>query len=50
MMCSFTERRRPTIPTSPTDEIFSPEGVKQVVAAFRKGFPDLEGTLEDQTA
>ena len=34
----------------PSQERHGPEGVKRVVEAFRSAFPDLEGTLEDQTA
>jgi steroid delta-isomerase-like uncharacterized protein len=37
-------------PNDPSQERRGPEGVKRVVAAFREAFPDLEGTLEDQTA
>lgn len=37
-------------PNVPSQERHGPEGVKQVVEAFRNAFPDLEGTLEDQTA
>jgi len=34
----------------PSQERHGPEGVKRVVEAFRNAFPDLKGTLEDQTA
>jgi steroid delta-isomerase-like uncharacterized protein len=37
-------------PNDPSQERRGPEGVKQVVAAFREAFPDLKGILEDQTA
>lgn len=37
-------------PNYPSQERHGPEGVKRVVEAFRNAFPDLEGTLEDQTA
>lgn len=37
-------------PNDPSQERHGPEGVKQVVTAFRSAFPDLEGILEDQTA
>jgi steroid delta-isomerase-like uncharacterized protein len=37
-------------PDDPSLERHGPEGVKRVVEAFRNAFPDLEGTLEDQTA
>jgi steroid delta-isomerase-like uncharacterized protein len=37
-------------PNDPSREYRGPEGVKQVVAAFRGAFPDLKGTVEDQTA
>ncbi len=37
-------------PNDPSQERRGPEGVKRVVEAFRSAFPDLEGTLEDQTA
>ena len=37
-------------PNHPSLERRGSEGVKRVLAAFRNAFPDLEGTLEDQTA
>ncbi len=37
-------------PNDPSLERHGPEGVQRVVEAFRTAFPDLEGTLEDQTA
>jgi steroid delta-isomerase-like uncharacterized protein len=37
-------------PNDPSRERHGPEGVRRVVEAFRSAFPDLEGTLEDQTA
>jgi steroid delta-isomerase-like uncharacterized protein len=37
-------------PNDPSLEHRGRKGVKRVVAAFRNAFPDLEGTLEDQTA
>jgi steroid delta-isomerase-like uncharacterized protein len=37
-------------PNDPSQERHGPEGVKQVVTAFRSAFPDLEGILEDQAA
>ena len=37
-------------PNDPSQVRHGPEGVKRVVEAFRNAFPDIEGTLEDQTA
>jgi steroid delta-isomerase-like uncharacterized protein len=37
-------------PNDPSQERHGPQGIKQVVGAFRKAFPDLKGTLEEQTA
>jgi steroid delta-isomerase-like uncharacterized protein len=37
-------------PNDPSQERRGPGGVKRTVAAFREAFPDLVGTLEDQTA